>query len=410
LGALPGGNNCSVATSINARGEIAGYSENGVIDPVVETNAVRAVLWKDDEIKDLGTLGGADSTADAINSRGQVVGFAFNAIPDPLSYIYFALAGSSEGTQTRAYLWENGVMHDLDTLGGHDAVALFVNERGQVAGFSYTNSTPNPVTQLPTTDPFLWTREDGMKDLGTLGGTFGIPSALNNLGQVIGQSNLAGDKTADPFLWHNGKLIDLYTRTIGGNPMTADAINDKGEIVGGAAFSPNLPFDAYIWRDGVATDLGHLDGDCFSEAWAINARSQVVVSSVSCDSTNQRAALWNQGSLIDLNALIPADSSLAPVWPLAINDRGEIAGLGVPQGCGSFSAGECGHAFLLIPACADGTEGCEDAPLDPAVVAQSRAGSGAAPKTMTAEELATFKERIARMAQRHRAFGLSPRR
>src|SRR6266581_3455591 len=70
----------------------------------------------------------------------------------------------------------------------------------------------------------------------------------------------------------------------------------------------------------------------------------------------------------------------------------------------------CGHAVLLIPVCADGAEGCGDAPLGPAVITRSRAASGAAPKTMTAEELAKFKERIARMAGRNRGFGFWPRR
>jgi uncharacterized membrane protein len=40
-----------------------------------------------------------------------------------------------------------------------------------------------------------------MLDLGTLGGTLGITSALNNRGQVVGQSNVTGDMTAHPFLW-----------------------------------------------------------------------------------------------------------------------------------------------------------------------------------------------------------------
>jgi hypothetical protein len=107
--------------------------------------------------------------------------------------------------------------------------------------------------------------------------------------------------------------------------------------------------------------------------------------------------------MVDLNTLIPADSSLHLIVDANINGRGEIAGQGL-AGCNDVDA--CGHDFPLIPVCADGTEGCSDAPLDPVVIAQSRAASGA-PKTITAEKLATFKQRTTR---RNRGFGIWPRR
>ena len=100
-------------------------------------------------------------------------------------------------------------MQDIGTLGGPDAFAQFVNQSGQVAGNSYTSFNPNPVLtfcgqfwsfQVPTMDPFLWTNGT-MTDLGTLGGTCGVVDALNDRGEVVGFSDLSGDKVLHPFLW-----------------------------------------------------------------------------------------------------------------------------------------------------------------------------------------------------------------
>jgi probable HAF family extracellular repeat protein len=355
LGALPGVNSSS-AVAINAHGWITGGSENGAIDPVTGLPEVRAVLWgKNGQIFGLGTLGGMWNVPANANSVGQVVGFATNAIPDPFTLFI-------GGTQTRAYLWQNGVIQDLGTLGGPDAMALYVNERGQVSGISYTNATPNATTGIPTLHPFLWDHGN-MIDLGTLGGTFSgqePPFRVNNRGQVIGTSTLAGDLISHPFLWDHGVLTDLGT--LGGDNGATVWINDDGEVVGDADLPGSAVHHAYLWRDGVMTDLGTLGST--SHAEAINSKEQVVGRSRigAVDSPFQHAFLSENGEpMIDLNTLIPANSNVELVEAQNINDRGEIAALGAPPGVAPFPENPVGiHLFLLIPCGADDGQGCED--------------------------------------------------
>jgi probable HAF family extracellular repeat protein len=413
LGSLGGADYCSDGESINAKGEIGGVSENGLVDPALGLNEIRAVVWKGGQITDLGTLGGDHSWSWGINNSGQVVGLALNAIPDPYSIYDFVIFGSSSGTQTRAFLWQEGVMQDLGTLGGPDAYAGAINEHGQIGGQSYTNSMPNPSSGFPTLDPFFW--ENGtMQDIGSLGGVVGFFLALNDRGQVIGGSSIASAPAAciapngsiefsnpgcDPFLWNHGTLIDLNTSTTGGNPQSADGINDAGEIVGAAAF-PTQVYDAYLWRDGMATDLGHLMGDCYSEAWAINPQSQVVGDSFGCGSVfPHHAFLWENGSIVDLNNLIPNGSSLQLVFATAINDRGEIAGDGVPPGVSPGDVFTQGHAYLLIPCDENhpGVEGCDYSLVEaPAAVAQP---TSATRETSSRALPQSLLRRMSRMSQ-----------
>ena len=140
LGTLPGPTGISsAATWISDNGLIVGFSENGMIDPLVNVPAALGVLWKDGEAINLGTVeGGYESLAFAVNNSGQVVGSASNLVSDPNS-----LWGTA--TQARAFLWEKGEMQDLGTLpGGTDAMALFVNERGQIVGQSYSANSIAP--------------------------------------------------------------------------------------------------------------------------------------------------------------------------------------------------------------------------------------------------------------------------
>jgi probable HAF family extracellular repeat protein len=390
LGALPGPNTSNAGWITNG-GVVSGLSTRSALDPLTGWPEEAAILWKDGQIIDLGTLGGYEAQADANNSRGQVAGFSSNTVPDFFPSPIAPFCPNCLPTyqvQQRAFLWENGIMQDLGTLGGPDAAALLINERGQIAGQSYISSTPNLATGVPTVDPFLW--DNGkMIDLGGFGGTFGGAGWVNSRGQVVGSSNLPGDTTSHPYLWDRGVLTDLGT--LGGSFGTAIHANDAGEVVGLATNQGDQAALGFLWKNGVMTALMPVDGDQCSQGEHINSRGQIVgISSPGCSFSpgDGRAVLWEKdGSMIDLNVFVPPGLGLTLFEPVYINNRGEITGKG-PLANGDL------RAFLLIP-CGEGEKGCIDAATAPAATR-----STVVSKTMTAEERATVKERIAQMRAR----------
>ena len=347
--------NSGIPTWIDDNGLIEGLYENGLIDQLTGFPEFRAVLWDKNGIAiNLGTLGGNSSQGNGVNSRGQVVGVALNATPEDPNFtgpMYFGLPAA---TQVRAFLWQNGAIQDLGTLGGNDANPLEINERGQIAGYSYTNTTANDSTGLPTTHPFLW--QDGqMRDLGSLGGTLALPSRiafvggqiLNSHGQVAGTSTLAGDNIEHAFLWTGEAMRDIGT--LGGDNSEATSINDAGQVVGRSDFSATSPFHhAFVWQHGTMTDLGVVAPCRNSTANDINSGGDVVGGLGRCtDNSNDltffSAFLWEPGKpIVDLNALVSPPSDLHLTDAAFINERGEIAGVGLlPNGDT--------RAVLLVP-------------------------------------------------------------
>jgi len=406
LGVLPGGSN-SASTWISANGLVVGASQNGQLDPLLAGFPEdQAVLWRDGEIINLGSLpeGSYENGAQAVNSRGQVVGWAFNTVSDPYSIggvagvpVYDFYEPYPYYYQERAFFWQDGVgMQDLGTLGtGNDAVAMAINDLGQVIGFSYTSSTPNQLPSpcsavtnglIPTVDPFRW-QNGKMFDLGTLGGTCGIPEWINDRGQVVGYSFLADDQVPHAFLWpgRNGKMQDLGT--LGGSSASsvAQMINDFGQIVGGSMLADSRT-DAFLW-DGNMHDLGALNG-C-SYAFAINAHRQVV-GNWGGPECNQGAFLWEDGGpMVDLNTLVSSTTGLSVAGAIEINDRGEIAGSATDLSGNVY-------AMLLIPCDENhpGVEGCDYSMVETAEETRENPASVMSePTTTTPRSLRPFGRR-----------------
>jgi probable HAF family extracellular repeat protein len=374
LGTLPGGN-FSFATAINQRGQISGVSENDQIDPFSGNPEFHAVLWDNDQIMDLGTLGGVSSFAETLNNRGEVTGVALNDVPDPYSIL--GLGSGTTLTQTRGFLWQHGQMRDLGTMGGPDTWAVFVNDRSQVAGTSFTSYVIDPNTGTPPVGVFLW--ENGkMKDLGNLGGdngllgAYGIVNGLNNRGQVTGVMEVAGDQFSHAFLWDGKQLADLGT--LGGNYSFARGINDAGEVTGLANLPGDLANHGFLWRKGVMTDLGTLGGDPCSDALSVGSKGHVVGASKSaaggCGEWTT-AFLWEDpGPSVDLNSLVPSGSGVHLTAGLWTNERGEIVAAGTPPSCEDSDT--CGHAYVLIPCDENhrGMENCDYNLVEPTAAAQ----------------------------------------
>ena len=75
-----------------------------------------------------------------------------------------------------------------------------------------------------------------MTDLGGFGGSCTAVAALNNQGQVVGES-FGGPEGARAFVWQNGKATDLNAIVSGDAGMYliyAEGINDRGDITGQA--------------------------------------------------------------------------------------------------------------------------------------------------------------------------------
>ena len=289
---------------INNSGQVVGsYTSNSYS---YMGNNLRSFLYSNGAITDIGTLGGTDSYAVDISNGGQVAGASFTA----------------SGWPYHAFLYSSGVMTDIGTLAGNSVYVYGSNDHGQVVGWGYVGAGGE--------NAFLYS--NGVwNDLGMPG----VASDINNTGQIVGSFYPVGSGNPHAFLYANGTMADLGTP--GGSLSTAVGINDAGVIIGNA-YAPGGNQHAFLYN-GSWVNLGTLGG-LTSRGLAINNNGQVVGWS-DISGGGSHPFLYSDGVMTDVNGLLPAGSG----WVL--NSANDINDLGQIVGVGSFNGQY--QAFLMAP-------------------------------------------------------------
>jgi len=347
LGTLEGGT-FSQPFAVSGYGLVSGSSN-------LANGNQHATLWLEKLKIDIGApgLGGPNSIAFGDNDKFQSAGEGETSTSDPNGEDF---CGFGTHLTCLPFLWQDGEMIQLPTLGGNNGVAMAISNRGEVAGFAETStSDPGcPAPQVLHFEPAVW--EKGMiHKLPTFAGDpDGVAQQINDNGVVVGGSGTCATFNANflynlvpvhALLWEKGKATDLgnlggKTGQAGGN--IAYDINNQGQVVGNSDLKGDKTFHAFLWTKATGMkDLGTLSGDVASFSISINDAGAAVGASFDAK-FNPRAFLWEKGVMTDLNTRIAGHSPLYLMTGCSINSRGEITGLGMT------STGQI-HTYLAIP-------------------------------------------------------------
>jgi len=332
-----------------------------------------AVVWHGTAPKDISSpgLGGVNSAAFGVNIWGQVVGEGENSKLDPRGEDFCgfkAMGFSGQAISCLPFLWQNGVMTALPTLGdngGHNGQAWQINTFGVAVG-SAENATPDstcpglPSSQFYEFKPVVWYKpffgaKPVVQELETVSGDpDGVAFAINDRGQAVGGTGSCGVFNAinqinlvpvHAVLWQEGRPIDLGN--LGGdghfNGIFATGLNNIGQVVGVSDTTGDASFHGFLWNEGHLTDLGPLPGDSYSYATAISNEEQVTGLSLDAN-FNLRAVVWQNGTIANLNDLVPADTPLILQTACSINGKGQITGIALAKGTTSDF-----HAYVATP-------------------------------------------------------------
>lgn len=315
-----------VAHAVNEHGWVAGESTVPATAPIDQPAGSpggwtsHAVLWRDGQRIDLGTLGGRWSRAYAINDAGVVVGESERA----------------DGSVHAFRCQPGGIPEDLGTLGGRNSAAYGINGKGKIVGSSDT--------AVATSHAARWTGGD-IADLGTLGGPTSVARAINDAGAVVGESRLASGQVRG-FVLRNGSMVDLGSLAGPTGASSAYAINRRGVIAGwstapgaGASWQHHpATWSAGRWRDLGVQAGGH------GEATGISDHGLVVGTELARPGIGiYVAVVWTRNGMVELPE-VGTRGEQAHAY--AINNAGRV--VGQQRDCDSATCGE--HALQWQPA------------------------------------------------------------
>lgn len=196
--ALPTNGCCNDENSNQPSGSAAAINDHNVVAGNV---GHRPAVWQNGTVTYLpGSSGYDQGYAYDINNPGQVVG----------SFLVY----SSGSFDYHAAMWQDGALVDLGALLLHtDSVANAINDSGWVVGEAYYSHH-----LMYTSRAKLW-RDGQVFDLGQLPGRRNTSAnGINNLGVIVGmatsieRSDPGWESPMDdavPFMWRNGKMVEL---------------------------------------------------------------------------------------------------------------------------------------------------------------------------------------------------------
>jgi len=213
------------------------------------------------KLVDLGLQESDQSEAVAINDNGQVAG------------IYWMLG------KKYYFMWtEKDGIHLIDLP--ETASIKVLNNAGQIAG-DYKDASGKD-------RGFIWEASLGFNDIDTLGGSFTRVYDMNDLGQIVGESESSnislvdGRKEIKAFIWQKSSMIDLGALTgdlgVHGDRSVATSINNQGQIIGTSNFliAHKQKFlrtknRAVVWQNGVIEEIDRsLHLECSALATSVN--------------------------------------------------------------------------------------------------------------------------------------------